>query len=89
MSKSVRVLLIDDQEIVGRAVGLMMKDETDIVFEHCLDPLQAIEVATRSKPKVILQDLMMLQIDGLTLLKFIRINPTRRADTEYLISAGR
>ena len=78
MSKSVRVLLIDDQEIVGRAVGLMMKDETDIVFEHCLDPLQAIEVATRFEPTVILQDLMMPQIDGLTLLKFIRASPVTR-----------
>jgi phosphoserine phosphatase RsbU/P len=78
MANDVRVLLIDDQEIVGKAVGGMMAEHSDIDFEFCNDPLEAINVATRFSPTVILQDLMMPQIDGLTLLKFIRASPVTR-----------
>jgi phosphoserine phosphatase RsbU/P len=77
-SPTTRVLLIDDQAIVGTAVGAMMAGEADIAFEYCQDPLTAIEVAKRFQPTVILQDLMMPQIDGLMLLRFIRATPALR-----------
>jgi len=68
----IKVLLIDDQPIVADAVRRMLEPEGDIVFHYCQDPSEAIQTATQVQPTVILQDLIMPDIDGLTLAKFIR-----------------
>ncbi len=70
----IKVLLIDDQAIVGAAVKRMLEPEEDIVFQFCQDPTQAIPTASEFKPTVILQDLIMPEIDGLTLVKFFRVH---------------
>jgi phosphoserine phosphatase RsbU/P len=74
----VTVLLVDDQAIVGETLRRMLATENDIRFFHCLDPLQALEQANTLEPTVILQDLVMPDIDGLTLVKFFRANAKTR-----------
>lgn len=74
----IKVLLIDDQAIVGAAVKKMLETETDIVFQFCQNPTQAIPTAAAFQPTVILQDLIMPEIDGLTLVKFFRAHPRLR-----------
>jgi sigma-B regulation protein RsbU (phosphoserine phosphatase) len=81
---SVTVLLVDDQAIVGEAVRRMLADETDVAFHYCPDPTKAIERANEIGPTVILQDLVMPDIDGLTLVKFFRANPRTR-DTPLIV----
>ncbi len=72
------VLLIDDQAIVGAAVGRMLSNEPDIDFHFCQDPSKAIKTAIEVSPTVILQDLVMPDVDGLMLLKFYRSNEKTR-----------
>ena len=74
----VTVLLIDDQPIIGEAVRRMLAGEGDIVFHHCKDATKALEEAARVSPTVILQDLVMPEIDGLTLVKLFRENASTR-----------
>ncbi|HVS36499.1 MAG TPA: SpoIIE family protein phosphatase [Gemmataceae bacterium] len=74
----VTVLLVDDQAIVGEAVRRMLAGESDIRFHFCSDPTKAIEQADAVQPTVILQDLVMPEVDGLTLVKFYRKNPATR-----------
>ncbi len=69
-----RVLLVDDQPIVAEAFKRMLIDVDDIDIQYCADPEQAIEAARSYKPTVILQDLVMPNIDGLTLLELFRTN---------------
>jgi sigma-B regulation protein RsbU (phosphoserine phosphatase) len=71
----IKVLLIDDQAIVAAAVQRMLAPEQDIVFQACQDPTRAIQTAVEFQPTVILQDLVMPEIDGLTLVKFFRVQP--------------
>jgi phosphoserine phosphatase RsbU/P len=74
----VTVLLIDDQPMIGEAVRRMLAGEPDIIFNYCRDAAKALEEADRVKPTVILQDLVMPEIDGLTLVKMFRAHePTR------------
>jgi sigma-B regulation protein RsbU (phosphoserine phosphatase) len=74
----VTVLLIDDQPMIGEVVRRSLAGESDIVFHYCKDANKAIEEALRVKPTVILQDLVMPDIDGLTLVKMFReTNETR------------
>ena len=75
---TVTVLLVDDQPIVGETVRRMLAPEKDIVFHYCQDPTAAIKVAAEVGPTVILQDLVMPEIDGLTLVKFFRAHSKLR-----------
>jgi sigma-B regulation protein RsbU (phosphoserine phosphatase) len=68
----VTVLLIDDQMMIGETVRRMLAGEPDIDFHYCRDATKAIEEARRIGPTVILQDLVMPDIDGLTLVKMFR-----------------
>ena len=72
MTDPITVLLIDDQSIIGEAVRRMLEPEQDIVFHYCSDPIQAFKVAKACQPTVILQDLVMPQMDGLLLVRFLR-----------------
>ncbi len=71
----IKVLLIDDQPIVAETVRRMLASEKDIIFTYCQDPTKAIQVAVDLSPTLILQDLVMPDIDGMTLVKFIRAHP--------------
>ena len=66
------VLLIDDQRIIGEAVKRMLQTETDIEYHYTCNPAEALELAGQLKPTVILQDLVMPEIDGITLVKSFR-----------------
>jgi phosphoserine phosphatase RsbU/P len=74
----VRVLLVDDQPIVGQTVRQMLADEPDVAFAYCPDPAVALDVAAEFRPTVVLQDLVMPDVDGLLLVKFFRANPATR-----------
>ncbi len=86
-TRPVTVLLVDDQAIVGEAVRRMLAPEADIQFHFCSDPAKAIETATTVQPTVILQDLVMPDIDGLTLVKFLRANPATRQTPMIVLSS--
>ncbi len=81
------VLLVDDQAIVGHAVKQMLAAEPGIQFHFCQDPLKAIETANQVHPTVILQDLVMPDMDGLTLLKFFRANEATRETPMIVLSS--
>ena len=78
LSKPVKVLLVDDQPIIAEAVRRMLEGEGDIAFHYCQNPLDALSAAASLKPTVILQDLVMPEVDGLTLVKYFRANPATR-----------
>lgn len=72
------VLLVDDQALIAEGIRRMMVDEPDIQFHYCADPKQAIQQAVNVKATVILQDLVMPDVDGMTLVRFYRNNPATR-----------
>lgn len=86
--RGVRVLLVDDQAIVGETVRRMLADEAGMEFLFCPNPADAIAAANRFGPTVILQDLVMPEIDGLLLLKFFRANPATR-DTPMIVLSSK
>ena len=69
------VLLVDDQPFVGAAVGRLLATEQDIDLHYCRYPLEAIPLANEIIPSIILQDLIMPDIDGLTLVRSFQANP--------------
>jgi sigma-B regulation protein RsbU (phosphoserine phosphatase) len=85
---AVRVLLVDDQAIVGESVRRMLAEEAGVEFHFCQDPTKAIATANAVQPTVILQDLVMPDIDGLQLVKFFRANPATR-DTPMIVLSSK
>jgi adenylate cyclase len=73
--RGISVLLVDDQPIIGDAIGRMLTGEPGLRFRHCFDPAQAIASAVQVQATVILQDLIMPNVDGLTLLRQFRAHP--------------
>ena len=68
------VLLVDDQRMVAEGIFLILKEESDIEFHYCDDPKKALAMAEEIKPTIILQDLIMPDIDGYTLVHEYRNN---------------
>ena len=84
----ISVLLVDDQKIIGEAVRRMLEAEEDITLHFCQDPTKAMAAANEVQPTVILQDLVMPEVDGLTLVKFFRANPATR-DTPMIVLSSK
>jgi phosphoserine phosphatase RsbU/P len=87
-SLAIKVLLVDDQPMVGETVRRMLADEAGIEFRFCPDPADAIDTANDFKPTVILQDLVMPDIDGLQLVKYFRANAATR-DTPLVVLSSK
>ena len=70
--RGVDVLLVDDQPIIGEAVRRMLAAEPGVAFHYCMDAPAAVAKAAEVRPTVILQDLVMPEIDGLSLVRQFR-----------------
>lgn len=86
-SPRILVLLVDDQRFVHLVLGRLLASEPDIQLHGCEDATAAISEANRVKPAVILQDLVLPGIDGLTLVGMFRSNPTTAA-TPIIVLSG-
>ena len=74
-----RVLLIDDQKLIGSAVQKMLAGEADIEFRFCQKPAEAEGIAAAFRPTVILQDLVLPGVDGLDMVRrFREVDQTRQ-----------
>lgn len=82
----ISVLLVDDQPIIGEAVRRMLAGEDDIAFHYCKDATRAVDRANEIGPTVILQDLVMPDIDGLTLVRLFRENEATRETPMIVLS---
>ena len=80
------VLLVDDQVMIGEALRRMLAPEADIEYHYCQVASQALVMAKQLKPTVILQDIVMPESDGLSLLKDYRAAPETHAVPVIMLS---
>jgi phosphoserine phosphatase RsbU/P len=73
---NIKVLLVDDQRIVGETVRRMLADVSGLEFRFCADPAIALQEADSFGPTVILQDLVMPGVDGIEMVRSFRSNPS-------------
>ena len=64
-TRPVRVMMVDDYQVVrvGLAVALQPYDDLEVVGEAA-DGAEALDVCARTKPDVVLMDLVMPGMDG-------------------------
>lgn len=67
---TIRVLIADDQAMVRAGFTMILGAEDDIeVVAEAVDGLQAVELAERYRPDVVLMDIRMPRLDGLDALQ--------------------
>jgi two-component system chemotaxis response regulator CheB len=66
---STHVLIVDDSAVVRQTITSLLHYQPDITTSIAADPLIAMEKMKRQRPDVILLDLEMPRMDGLTFLK--------------------
>jgi two-component system chemotaxis family response regulator WspR len=72
------VFLVDDQAMIGEAVRRALASEKDIAFHYCASGAEAVAMAEKLQPTVILQDLVMPEVDGMALVGRYRANAATR-----------
>jgi two-component system chemotaxis family response regulator WspR len=71
----IMVLLVDDQAMVGEAIRRALLSDPNIDFHYCEHADEALAIAEKTRPTVILQDLVMPGVDGLMLVRQYRASP--------------
>jgi signal transduction histidine kinase len=85
---SIVVLLVDDQAMVNEAVYSMLSSEPDIRYHYCSTAVAALQQAPDLAPTVILLDLIMPDVDGMTLVKQLRARPETQAVPIIMLSTN-
>src|SRR5688500_14696062 len=69
----IRVLIVDDHEILRMGLAVFLETHDDfILVGEASNGLQAIELCDQLQPDVVLMDIMMPVMDGITATQLIR-----------------
>ena len=66
---------------------IKLSSEKDIIFHYCKEPDKALEKAISSEPTVIMLDLVMPGVNGLTMVKFFKSSEDFRDVPLIVLSA--
>jgi CheY-like chemotaxis protein len=80
-----KVLIVDDEPNVRRLSRIILNKQFDIIEAE--DGRQALEQVTAQKPDVILMDMMMPKMDGLTACHIIKTDPLTKATPIIMVTA--
>jgi two-component system, NarL family, response regulator LiaR len=71
--KRIRILVVEDQNVVREGLIAILSYQTDMeIVGEAGDGVQAVELARRTRPDVILLDMVMPRQDGLTTIPKLR-----------------
>jgi DNA-binding NarL/FixJ family response regulator len=86
MSQSIRVLIADDQALVRAGFALILSTEPDIeVVGEASNGREAVTMARRLRPHVILMDIRMPEMDGISATRELLAGVAQRTQPGVLI----
>jgi PleD family two-component response regulator len=86
--RAITVLLVDDHRFVGAVLERLLATETDIELHCCYSAVDAVALANRINPTIILQDLVLPDIDGIAMVRLFRSNPPTAGTPVIVLSAN-
>jgi DNA-binding NarL/FixJ family response regulator len=73
---TVRVLLLDDEELVRDGIRLILQSDPDIeVVAEAADGTGVLDLVARHRPDVVLTDIQMPKVDGLRVIEQVTARP--------------
>jgi DNA-binding NarL/FixJ family response regulator len=83
----IRVVVADDQALVRGGFSVLLRSAGDIdVVGEAADGRQAVELAVRERPDVVLMDIRMPNVDGVQATRTITLDPRLRATRVLVLS---
>ncbi|MFN8355498.1 MAG: response regulator [Spirosomataceae bacterium] len=71
VKKNMKVVIVDDEPAILMSLEFLMKKEGYQIF-IARDGLEAIEIINREVPDIVLLDIMMPQVDGYEVCRYVR-----------------
>ena len=71
-NKQAKILIVEDEESINRLIELSLLSDGFSNIQKCYDGQSALDIIDRSVPDLILLDIMIPKIDGLTVCKKIK-----------------
>ncbi len=84
-----KVLVIDDDAFVRATIKALLDADGRFTVLEAADGREGLRVATREQPDVVLLDVDMPQMDGLTMLREMRRRPRTETTPVVMITADR
>ncbi|HEY1360574.1 MAG TPA: response regulator transcription factor [Thermoleophilaceae bacterium] len=81
---SIRVLIADDQEMIRTGFRLILEQNRIDVVAEAADGIEAVEIARRARPDVVLMDVRMPRLDGIEATRRLLEGPPP-LDTRVLV----
>ncbi len=87
MTRHPLVLIVDDDAPIARLLGDVVKDAFDVETVVARDGMEAVELAQKLHPSVILLDLLLPDISGVEVCRQLRASPSTR-DRPIVVITG-
>lgn len=82
-----RVLIVEDDEPTRRLLAITLRRGYDVLA--AADGVEGLELATSGRPDLIITDVMMPRLDGITMVRELRRrDPSRRVPIIFLTAKG-
>lgn len=87
MSKDAKILIVEDEQHINRLIELVLISGGYYKIRKAYDGKEALDLIRQDKPDLILMDVMIPEIDGLTLCKIIKENPLLKSIQVIMLTA--
>jgi CheY-like chemotaxis protein len=83
------VLIVDDDPFIRKLVATTLEDVAECELHEAADGIEALEVAHRERPTLVLLDIDMPRLDGIATCRRLREDPATSAATIVMLTAVR
>jgi CheY-like chemotaxis protein len=83
------VLIVDDDPFIRKLVATTLEDVAEFELYEAADGIEALEVAQRERPTLILLDIDMPRLDGIATCRRLRQHPATGGATIVMLTAVR
>jgi CheY-like chemotaxis protein len=83
------VLIVDDDPFIRKLVATTLEDVAEFELHEAADGIEALEVAQRERPTLILLDIDMPRLDGIATCRRLREDPATSGATIVMLTAAR